>query len=45
VITDDMASDEVYETVKPLLGKEDEMVYRFADWTLVLKIGEDGDSF
>ncbi|MCL2815296.1 MAG: hypothetical protein FWD23_11915 [Oscillospiraceae bacterium] len=45
IITDDMASGEVYAAVKPLLGNEGEMVYRFKDRTLVLKISEDGNSF
>ena len=45
LITDDMACDEVYNAVKPHLGNSDEMVYRFKENTLIMKISDDGNSF
>ncbi len=44
IITNDMASDEVKQLVKPFLGKEDEIVYRFkGNKKVTMKISPDGD--
>lgn len=46
VITDDMASKEVYGAVRPLLGPPDEMTYAYKDGTrLRFKISDDGNTF
>ncbi len=45
VLTDDMASDEVYEAVRPLLGRPDEMRLRFAGKDLLLRVAADGNTF
>lgn len=44
IITDDMAGDELKEMVKPWLGRDDEIVYKFSkDRKVTMKISSDGD--
>ncbi len=44
IITDDMAGDELKKVVKPLLGKEDEIVYKFrGNRVVTMKISSDGN--
>ena len=45
IITDDMAGDDVKKLVKPFLGKEDEISYKFKGNRIVtMKISADGNS-
>lgn len=44
IITDNMASDEVKDEIAPLLGKNDEIVYKFKGGKeVIMKISEDGN--
>lgn len=44
IITDDMAGDELKKMVKPFLGKDDEIVYRFkGNKKVIMKISADGN--
>ncbi len=44
IITDDMAGDELKELVKPLLGNDNEIVYKFSGGRkITMKISSDGD--
>ncbi len=44
IITDDMAGDDLKNLVKPLLGKEDEIVYKFrGNRVVTMKISSDGN--
>ena len=44
IITDDMAGDEVKKLVKPYLGEDDEIVYRFTgNRKVTMKISPDGN--
>ena len=44
IITDDMSGNELKELVKPFIGKEDEIVYKFkGNRKVTMKISEDGN--